>query len=250
MKDSRPFLILLAAALLCIIPVTASTTVQAVPASVTLTSGENTTVNIVIDTLPNGISGAKINVSLSNPAVADVTDISYAGWVGLGVTADLPAKEVLLKGADLNHQVESGAEDVTFATLTLTGVSNGTTAVEIDVLKLDDDGGYPVNDEPTEEPTSVPTTSGNSGGSSGSSSGGTTSSTTTETPVTTLQTQTNETTPQPTESITGVDFVTIRTPASETSPLSTTTNAEKSPAGILVPVFAMMVIAAFAVWKR
>lgn len=256
MNVSRPCLVLFIAAFLFIAPATAVTTVQAVPASVTLTPGENTTVDIVIDTLPKGISGAKMNVSLSNGAVANITDISYAGWANLGVTEDLPAKEVLLKAIDLNHQVESGAEDVTFATLTLTGVSTGTTAIEVDVLKMDDDKGYPVNNGSTEEttsPTSVPTTStssssGNGGGDGGSSSSGTTQSAT-ETSVETIQTQTSETTLQPTVSPTGTGFVTIKTPA-ETSPLPTTTDPQTSPVGILMPILAMMVLAVFVLRKR
>ena len=66
--------------------------------------------DIVIDTLPNGISGARLNVSLSNGAVADITCVEYAGWAKLGVSTDLPADRVMLKAVDLNPQIEAGPQ--------------------------------------------------------------------------------------------------------------------------------------------
>lgn len=252
-------LTLVTAALLCVIPAAALTTVQAVPSSVTLGVGETATVDIVIDTLPEGISGAKMDVSLSNGAVADITDITYAGWALLGVKEGLPADNVLLKAADLQREVGPGATDVIFATLTITGVSSGTTSVEINVLKLDDDGGYPVNVEPTQEPISVPTTavpvsttSGSSGGNSGggSSSGGSPGhSTVTLTEPSQTQVQIGDPTPQSTRSAATTGTETGNSPSVPDTSHPTTPPAA-APLGILVPVLAALVVAAVVVWKR
>ncbi|WP_062397651.1 hypothetical protein [Methanogenium cariaci] len=261
MKFCNSILILLAAALLCAAPVAAITTVQAVPSSVTLAAGETATVDLVIDTLPNGISGGgKLTVSLTDGAVGDITGATFPDWAGLHSAGDLPADETVVKVADMGKQIGAGAKNVVFATLTITGVANGTTSLEVNIEKLDDDDGYPVNQEPTRCPLRFcpPQEGGDNEEVDRPAVVSTRSPTVAPTaPLETppVRAQTDRSTPQQTATPIPVptvaeDLAGEVVTACETCTVPVIPTPTQSPLGMLVPVFAMVGVAAICMGKR
>lgn len=252
MKLSLLISALFAVALLCALPAAALTTVQAVPSSVTLGAGETTTVDLVIDTLPDGLSGGKLTVSLTDGTVADITAVSYPDWASLHANGDLPADETYVKVADMTKQVEAGAKDVVFATLTLTGVANGTTSVDVVIEKLDDDDGYPVNPTPTAVPTQVPTSSGGNDDDYRPTHVSTRSPTVTATatrvivdPTAAVSTSEPTVTAIPVPTSSGDDVTVCPTCSIPATPIPT-----QSPVGALLPILALWGAATFCTGKR
>jgi hypothetical protein len=120
------------------------------PSAVTLTPGSSVTYDIRINDLPAGLSGYSMNVKLTNPAVAQITRVSYPDWSTVGKTSPIPANNVTISTVDLMKQVEDGAVDVTLATITVTSIKEGTTNFRFQNVTMDDDHGGSYNpDLPT-----------------------------------------------------------------------------------------------------
>ena len=107
--------------------------------------GSTTTVNITLDTTPDGLSGCNLTVSLSNATIAEIVSVSFPSWATLHDNSALPADSVWMKSADLTDQIKSGATNITLGTLTIRGDNEGTSDVTITVTKMDDDDGNPIN---------------------------------------------------------------------------------------------------------
>ncbi|WP_435065511.1 right-handed parallel beta-helix repeat-containing protein [Halobaculum sp. EA56] len=106
------------------------------------------TVPVVLSNASAGLSGYNITVTVANGSVATIVNASVDGDFALNDTAvAADGTEATLTAADLDERVQSGATDVTLATVTLRGTAPGTTTVSVTVNQIDDDEG-----------TSVPTT--------------------------------------------------------------------------------------------
>ena len=120
-------------------PAAASTTVQPTAPAVSIatgsfrvaSAGETTTIPIVLDSAPNGLSGYGITVALSDPSVAEITSVGFPDWAGMKSSSAVPSGQVVLRAADLSMQVPVGATNLTLATLTVTGRGTGTTAITV-----------------------------------------------------------------------------------------------------------------------
>ena len=95
------------------------------------TAGGTATVPIVLDRAPNGISGYNVTVALSDPAVAEITSVTFPDWAGMKSSSTVPAATVALQAVDMSVQVPLGATNVTLATLTVTGKGAGSTAITV-----------------------------------------------------------------------------------------------------------------------
>ncbi|NLX48300.1 MAG: PKD domain-containing protein [Methanospirillum sp.] len=91
--------------------------------------GEPVTVPVVLSSVPGGLSGYQVTVTLANASVAGITGVDFPAWATLAASSDLPAASIVLKAVDLSRQVPVGATNVTLATLTVAVRSPGSTAI-------------------------------------------------------------------------------------------------------------------------
>jgi hypothetical protein len=133
---TRPILILVAA--LFLLPAGVwGVTVSLEPLS--LHPGESGTANLSIDSIPSGLSGYRTGLKFTTPGIAEFTDISFPTWAGLNDKTGFPGSEVSFRAADLGGSVEKGAGRTVLATLTIRGITAGTTMVTFSDLLIDDD---------------------------------------------------------------------------------------------------------------
>ncbi|GAB6860070.1 alkaline phosphatase PhoX [Haloplanus litoreus] len=127
--------------------------------------GATGTAQLAASALPTGISGAEITVSVTNPEVASITDVSFPDTLGLtesSISSD--GSSATLRFADVDGNVEAGGRDIPVASLTLRGVDTGTTDLAIEVTRMDDESGHTIGVEAREGVlvTGPPTVSGGS----------------------------------------------------------------------------------------
>ncbi len=160
----------LVATLLLLIAVTASAQTVSVE-SASIAPDETKTVNVVLDQVPStGLSYVNLSVSIANSTVAEITDIEFPSWATLKDNSTLPASTVWFKEGDLSDQVKAGDTDVVLATLTIKGLTAGTSDITITINSFQDDNYQDIKDQiattsgtvtvssvtPTPTPTTVP----------------------------------------------------------------------------------------------
>jgi hypothetical protein len=151
--------------------VSAVNVISAEPSTVSVQPGSTTDVKIIVDELPNGISGYGVKVTLTDSSVAKIVNVTFPSWTILSNTTQLTPGSVKFIGIDLNKEVQPGSTNVLLATIIIEGITSGTTPVVISNVTMDDGNGTDVNAPPV---TTGPTVSGNgnSGGGSYSAGGG------------------------------------------------------------------------------
>lgn len=94
---------------------------------------------------PDGLSGFELNVSVGDGSVAAVVSASYPSSFALTeTTTNDDNTTITVKAADLQNNTVPGDTDIRLATIDVRGESDGTTDLTIDVVKLDDDAGGPI----------------------------------------------------------------------------------------------------------
>jgi len=112
------------------------------PSSPHVAEGTTCDFQIFVSSLPEGLAGYDLVVSLSNPSIAEITGVQYPGWAVLNDTTPLPPTDSLrLSGVDLDKSVQAGAVNVLLATITVRADSMGTSAIAISNVNMDADGG-------------------------------------------------------------------------------------------------------------
>jgi PKD repeat protein len=117
------------------------TTVSVVPATVGLPIDTTQEVQLVASSLPQGLAGYELVVSLENPGSAQIVGVSYPAWAIVSNTTSLPASSVKISAVDLNKSVQAGALNVLLATITLRGIDSGSTPIVLSGVTMDADGG-------------------------------------------------------------------------------------------------------------
>ena len=115
-----------------------------VAGSVAVGYGETGTVDLSARWLSDGLSGATVTVSLSNPAVASITGATVDDAFGISETSvadDGAAVAVRLADLERNAQAVAGGTDTRLAAVDVRGDATGTTDVEVAVERLNDDAG-------------------------------------------------------------------------------------------------------------
>jgi phage protein D len=113
-----------------------ATTVSLTPANATAAPGGTTTVDVVADAASGGVRSYDLSVSVGDASVARVESVTPAGsprYRNVTYAADNSSVDVAAAAADA-----SATGSVTVATVTLAGVSNGTTDVSLSVEALGD----------------------------------------------------------------------------------------------------------------
>jgi PKD repeat protein len=114
------------------------------PEEITIPFGTKVSFDLLIDELPDGLSGYNITMSLSNPNVADIQSVSFPTWATMHSNSNLPSDTVWIKTIDLTDQIKEDATNITLATINISAEDCGTTDIDLSVSRLDDDNGYPI----------------------------------------------------------------------------------------------------------
>ncbi|KYH24694.1 hypothetical protein HAPAU_30700 [Halalkalicoccus paucihalophilus] len=98
--------------------------------------------------LPAGVSGGRITVSISDPAVVSIAGVSFPDELTdttSSVSEDVST--VTVRFADVGQNLQPGAMNVVLASINLEAESTGTTELTVEVNRLDDDDGDAIDAE-------------------------------------------------------------------------------------------------------
>jgi len=126
---------------------TATVTMGLDPESDAVPVGSTTTYTIVMNHAPQGIAGYNISLRLDNPAIGEITAYTLPSWAILNITSDTFGDSIWLSGIDLQRQVEAGATNVSFGTVTIRADHAGHTGLSIEYRKINADGGANITPE-------------------------------------------------------------------------------------------------------
>ena len=119
-----------------------SATILISPAVGTFAVGETYDYQIVLDSAPEGLAGFDMDVTLTNPGIAEITGVTYPSWAGLRNTTSLPDQSVSISAVDDSFNVQAGATDTVLASITLTGKADGMTPIQLAIgNEMTADGG-------------------------------------------------------------------------------------------------------------
>lgn len=108
--------------------------------------GNCVNITITLNQTTDGFSGYNVYLDVGSSSVAEVTAVYYPSWAVLNNVSSLPATDdILLKACDLNDMVQAGATNVELATLTINGLSVGTTDFVFTGQNFDNESGGNIN---------------------------------------------------------------------------------------------------------
>ena len=111
--------------------------------STTAVVGETVSVPIVLSDVPSGLAGFDLAVTLSNSRVASITSVTFPDF-GLTRRELVSGSEAHVRAVDLQRLIESGATNSTLATLSIKALRSGTSDISIQIARMDDDAGFPI----------------------------------------------------------------------------------------------------------
>lgn len=211
--------------------------------SVVLGTGQTIEIPITLTGADAGISGYNITLALGDPAVAEITGLTFPEWASLHTAGPTPADMTWMQAVDLAKQAEAGNGTVVIGTVTIRGDMDGQTDLLIQPVQVQNDNGenYQIEDLGTEILIGA-TNSGSSSSDGGSS-------------VTALQTDdtTSPTTPVPTATIASQETpeTSVQTSATTSSPGTTATTepvGETTPKPAPLSPVLMVAVLAWLFW--
>jgi len=102
---------------------------------------------IVLDSAPNGLAGFEMTISLSDPAIATIDSVVIPTEFGMTYIEHISTSEVKVMGADLAQALQGSLSGVTLATLNMTTAKQGASEIHIDLTRLEDDSGVPIDNQ-------------------------------------------------------------------------------------------------------
>ncbi len=105
------------------------------------TIGGSASMNLTLDSAPAGLAGYDITIAVADPAVANITEFSLPSWASLTDNITLPSSQVRVAVSDLNDEIQPTTSPVSLGTLTLTGLQEGSTEIQVNVSRMNDDVG-------------------------------------------------------------------------------------------------------------
>ncbi len=119
----RRYLLILLALVICISCVHAANVV--VGSGQIASVGQTTTINVTLDSAPQGLRFYAMNFTVSNPAIANITGVTFPSWASLNNYSSLPGSTVSIRAGDLGGHIVAGSTNVNLVNLTLTGLAPG-----------------------------------------------------------------------------------------------------------------------------
>jgi PKD repeat protein len=117
-------------------------TVYLSPATLPVVNGISASYEIRVSSLPDGLAGYDLRVTLDNPSIAEIIGVQYPAWAVLNNTTPQPPGDSLtLSGVDVGRLVEPGAGSTLLATITVRADTPGTSGISITTVHMDADGG-------------------------------------------------------------------------------------------------------------
>lgn len=174
MKDILPvgMAICIIALSLILSPVVLATSISFNPSSISILIDNNgTNIPVIIDELPDGLDKYTLTAEISNPAIAEISSVSFPGWVSGNNVTGVPSSSCILKGRDSTDQVKSDATGIILGTLRILGKTPGSATLLIKNIEMSDDLGGSVEPDVHAASITVRTSSGGSGSSSGGGGG-------------------------------------------------------------------------------
>ena len=107
--------------------------------------GSTSSSALVLDSVPNGLAGFKIDTSIIPVGIARPVSVTFPSVYTMKNSTTLPADQVRVVGVDLTGGIEAGATNVTLCTFSMQGVATGTTSMVASIGELTDDSGSPIN---------------------------------------------------------------------------------------------------------
>ena len=116
--------------------------------SLAVGQGSTGTADLYASSLPSGFSGAQVTVTVSDPEVASITGVTFPDDLALtqGTVAD-DGSSVRARFSDAGKQVQPGASRARLATLEIEAESMGTADLDVEIERMDDESGDPVDAE-------------------------------------------------------------------------------------------------------
>lgn len=105
--------------------------------------GSTTTVMLTLDSVPQGLSGYILTVSISDTTIATITGVEFPSWATL-TDQSLSGASVWMKAVDLSEQINPGDTDVSLGSLTIRATGKGMCEINATVSRADDDNGNPI----------------------------------------------------------------------------------------------------------
>lgn len=127
--------------------VSAASTISFNPQTTQMGIGSSQNVQIMMDKVPDGLSGFYITVWVSDPEIAKIAEASSPSWnmITKNSTSSVPSSSVWIRAIDIGRKVEPGAINVSLGNITLNGTKIGTTNLSIQPHEVDNDNGNAIN---------------------------------------------------------------------------------------------------------
>ncbi len=68
-----------------------------------------------------GFSGYNITISIQDPNIAEITEVSFPSWATFNSNDSFPSSSGWIQAVDANKKVNAGATNVLLGTITLKG---------------------------------------------------------------------------------------------------------------------------------
>ena len=105
--------------------------------------GEIVSVPLILTQAPDGLAGFLMEFSLADVSVGSIVSVEFPEY-GLTYEAVTDGSQVRFAAADLFQIFEAGATDSTLAFVNIQGMTEGSTALQLGVVQMDDDNGDPI----------------------------------------------------------------------------------------------------------
>ncbi|MBP1928167.1 hypothetical protein J2741_000714 [Methanolinea mesophila] len=209
MKSSSAIVVLVLLAAGIIASCSAAPALSFQPGSVSIVSGGVSTLNLTLNEAPEGLAGYDCVVRITNPGTGVISSVQYPAWAVMHNTTALVDGGLRISGTDIDLEIDPGATDIVLATLTVRGISAGSSAVTVSSVNMDADGGGMITPSLGSATLTVTGTGGTSGGGGGGGGGSyypstTTQATATPTVAATITTEPTTVPATPRETVTTV----------------------------------------------
>jgi len=116
--------------------------VSLAPSSLPVANGTTSEYEILVSSLPDGLAGYDLWVTLDNSSIAEIVGVRYSGWGAMNNTTPLPPGDSLrLSAVDVGRQVEPGSGSALLATITVRADRTGASSIRLSNVTMDADGG-------------------------------------------------------------------------------------------------------------
>ncbi len=106
--------------------------------------GEMTTINLTLDSAPGGLAGYRIVIGIDDPSIGEITAVTLPEWAQIPEISGTPGPVVSITAVDLMSLVEQGAGGILLATISVKGLTPGTTEILLSDPEISDEAGFDI----------------------------------------------------------------------------------------------------------